>query len=222
MPIRTASIEDNKKSRLMNKMPISPSLPMTSPEGNNNKAPILLPKTPSQEGSTTMKKGVSPLLNNATARLNLNHNSSPSMTNGGSVDHTMDRKAVHLASEKKRRQNISNAFSDLRVAISNASLSSSLSCIAMPNDSKAAILKKAAISINEQADEIRKMRTRLYGEQAPSPPQRMVTLVSSGRGRGGRRASVAIAPNDEKDVMESAATLTSLKHLGNNDHQQGQ
>jgi hypothetical protein len=118
------------------------------------------------------------------------------------------RKAVHLASEKKRRQNISDGFSELRAAIQGAYLPPTTSAIIMPNDSKAAVLRKAAVALNEQTEEIKRMRTQFYGESASSPSPRMVTLIGNGRGR-----RTSTTPGDDTDVMESAATLTSLKHM---------
>lgn len=220
MPIRT-EIEDNKRRRPMNKLPIVP-LSMTSSEGK----PVLLPKTANGSPQLGVVSNASPLLSNATARLNLNvqHSSSPNgspndkaINNSqtpptkGTTSHTQIRKAVHLASEKKRRQNISDGFSDLRVAISNACLPTTTSAIIMPTDSKATVLRKAAVAINEQTDEIKRMRTLLYGDKASSSYPRVITLVSSDGGKGG-----STTQDDYKDVMESAATLTSLKHMTRN------
>ena len=223
MPIRT-EIEDNKRRRPINKLPIPP-LPMASPEGK----PTFLPKNVNRSPQLRLVNNASPQLSSATALLSLNpssttpttplndqtttNDSSSSPSTKSAASHILNRKAVHLASEKKRRQNISDGFSDLRAAINNACLPSKTSAIIMPSDSKAAVLRKAAVALAEQTEEIKRMRTQFYGKSGPPPSPRMVTLVSNGKGGGGGANTLQI---DDKDVMESAATLTTLQHMTEN------
>ena len=207
MPIRTET-EDSKRRKPINKLPLPP-LPMLPFDGK----PVLLPKQHAKESSPSsqlmrLTNNVSPHLSNATAQLSLNTtihdrttttgNTSNTLSSSSShtrsnVHSTQTRKAVHLASEKKRRQNISDGFSDLRTAISNACLPSNSGAIILSNDSKAAILRKAAIAINEQTEEIKRMRLQFYGKSGPPPSPKMVTLISSVKGGGEEGEQVRLA-----------------------------
>lgn len=110
---------------------------------------------------------------------------------------SIDRRATHLASEKKRRQSIAFAFGALRSTISASALNdgdtSRLPC--EEYDSKATILRKAAKTIEMLSRELRHVRG---------------SLCSDCTSKTSKQISVPSMEEDE-DLMISA--LSALREL---------